>query len=469
MARLNSGTISKRTVEALPVGEQEAVFWDRELSGFGVRVYPSGSKVYLVQTRAGGRSRRVTIGRHGIVSAEQARRKAAMLIAGMKAGEEPGRNGGASAGGPTLTEVGERYLREHVAVRCKPTTAGAYRHALNRFLLPAFGSLPLVAIGRDQVASLHYRLHKTPTMANQVVDTLTRLFVMAEAWGVAPEGGNPCRFVKKYRKRSCERFLSEQEFRRLGRVLSELEARAQVVGKRDCGIPAADADRVQAQRDPDSTLGGRGPGVRRAQVEGRQDGGTAGGAVAGGAEGAGRPAPASGQPMGDYGVSSGTALGQPERPVGCSAQAGRSQRRADSRPSSFLCFQSTGPGRKSDNDRETARAPAGADHGPLCPPCTGVGEDVGREGCAEHCNRYEFATTRHCGNWRHSACEVKGSSKADSFMTENQSCIRLLASILDKLGNLPSGPSWVRDVLGREVSLPDFPAGGRRPGDLHHT
>ena len=224
MARLNSGTISRRTVEALPVGEQETVFWDRELSGFGVRVYPSGSKVYLVQTRAGGRSRRVTIGRHGIVSAEQARRKAAMLIAGIKAGEEPGRNGDASGAGPTLTEVGERYLREHVAVRCKPTTAGAYRHALNRFLLPAFGSLPLGAIGRDQVASLHYRLHKTPTMANQVVDTLSRLFVMAEAWGLAPEGGNPCRFVKKYRKRSCERFLSEQEFRRLGRVLSEIEA-----------------------------------------------------------------------------------------------------------------------------------------------------------------------------------------------------------------------------------------------------
>ena len=224
MARLNSGTISRRTVEALPVGEREAVFWDRELSGFGVRVYPSGSKVYLVQTRAGGKSRRVTIGRHGLLTPEQARRKAAMLIAGIKAGEEPSRNGHASAGGPTLAEVGERYLREHVAVRCKPTMAGAYRHALNKFLVPAFGSLPLGAIGRDQVASLHYRLHKTPTMANQVVDTLSRLFSVAEAWGVAPEGGNPCRFVKKYRNRSCERFLSEQEFCRLGRVLSELEA-----------------------------------------------------------------------------------------------------------------------------------------------------------------------------------------------------------------------------------------------------
>lgn len=224
MAKLDNGTISRRTVEALPAGDREAVFWDRDLSGFGVRVYPSGSKVYLVQTRSGGKSKRVTIGRHGVLTAEQARRKAAMLISGIKAGQEPVLTASPQAAGPTLTELGERYLREHVAVRCKPTTAAAYRHALDKFLLPALGSLPLGVIGRDQVASLHYSLHRTPAMANQVVETLSRLFTMAEAWGVAPEGGNPCRFVKKYEKRSCERFLSEQEFRRLGRVLSELEA-----------------------------------------------------------------------------------------------------------------------------------------------------------------------------------------------------------------------------------------------------
>ena len=230
MARLNSGTISRRTVEGLPAGERETVFWDRELLGFGVRVYPSGSKVYLVQTRHGGKSRRVTIGRHGLLTAEQARRKAAEVIVSIKAGEGPGRNGSASLSdtGPTLAEVAERYMREHVAVRCKPTTAKAYRDALERLLLPEFGSLPLGAIGGDQVAALHYRLHKTPNMANRVVDMLARLFYMAEAWGVAPEGGNPCRFVKKYRSRSCERFLSEQEFRRLGRVLSEVESEGKV-------------------------------------------------------------------------------------------------------------------------------------------------------------------------------------------------------------------------------------------------
>ena len=210
MARLNGTTISRRTVEALPVGEREAVFWDHELSGFGVRVYPSGTKVYLVQTRSGGKSRRVTIGRHGVLSAEQARRKAAQFIARIKAGEEPARTRNCRrSAGLTIAEVAERYMKEHVAVRCKPSTAKACRCTLDRYLLPVFGARPLGSIGREEIAALQYRLHKTPIMANRVIDMLSRLFNMAEAWGVAPDGGNPCRFVKKYKERSCERFLSE--------------------------------------------------------------------------------------------------------------------------------------------------------------------------------------------------------------------------------------------------------------------
>ena len=223
MARLSRATLSRRTVEALPAGERERVVWDQELSGFGVRVYPSGAKVYVVQTRARGRSRRVTIGRHGVWSAEQARRKAARIIASIKAGEDPVRAGSASHAGPTLAEVAERYMEEHVAVRCKPSTARGCRYTLDRYLLPVLGTRALGTIGREEVAALHYRLHRTPTMANRVVDLLSRLFNMAEAWGVAPDGGNPCRLVKKYKERSCERFLSDEEFRRLGRVLEQVD------------------------------------------------------------------------------------------------------------------------------------------------------------------------------------------------------------------------------------------------------
>ena len=58
---------------------------------------------------------------------------------------------------------------------------------------------------------------------------------MAEGWRIAPESGNPCKFVRKYKERSCERFLSEAEVRRLGRVLGEVEAE----GKECAGAVAA--------------------------------------------------------------------------------------------------------------------------------------------------------------------------------------------------------------------------------------
>ncbi len=230
MARLRRRSISKRTVESLPVDGREAVYWDSELLGFGVRVYPSGSKVYLVQTRAGGKSRRITVGRHGLVSAERARRKAAQIIADIKAGNEPERANGAARrdAGPTLAEVAERYMTEHVAVRCKPATAKDCRYTLDRYLLPALGDARLGEIGRERVAALQYSLHATPVMANRVVGMLSRLFNMADLWGIAPEGGNPCRFIRKYKEAPRERFLSEEEFQRLGRVLGEVEAEGRV-------------------------------------------------------------------------------------------------------------------------------------------------------------------------------------------------------------------------------------------------
>ena len=220
----NKLVLTIRNVEALPEVDRETVFWDRDLTGFGVRVYPSGSKVYMVQSRGLGKSRRVTIGRHGVWTAEHARREAGRLIASIKGGGTPRRPGAdaASVSGPTIAQLAERYMNEHVAVRCKPTTERAYRYILDKHLLPEFGRLRLGEITPGRAAGLHYRLRGTPIIANQVIDLLSRLFNRAAALDNAPTTGNPCRFIKRYPSRSRERFLSEQEFERLGAVLNEL-------------------------------------------------------------------------------------------------------------------------------------------------------------------------------------------------------------------------------------------------------
>ncbi|MCY3981614.1 MAG: tyrosine-type recombinase/integrase [Alphaproteobacteria bacterium] len=227
MAKLARMTISKRTVEALAVSK-DTVFWDSELAGFGLRVYPSGSKYYVAQTRAGGRAaKRVTVGRHGVLTAEEARRRAALIIARIKAGETPVAEPLANAPveGPTVGALARQWLEEHVAVHCKPSTARTYRLIVEKHILPALGAAPARALDHARVAALHHALCATPSMANRTVDVLSRLWNAAEDRGLLAEASNPCRLLVKNRERPRERFLSEEEFRRLGRVLAEAGGR----------------------------------------------------------------------------------------------------------------------------------------------------------------------------------------------------------------------------------------------------
>ena len=220
MGRRKRMALSGRVVDALPVTDRDTIYWDRDLPGFGVRVYATGSKVYLVQGRGPEGSRRAALGRHGVIAAEEARRRGAGALARIAAGEppEPGPDG------PTVADLAERYLREHVAVRCKPATVYGYGRIVRKNVLPALGRLPLAAVERRHVAEMHYRLRRTPVAANDAVAALSRMFNRAEAWGMVPPGSNPCRRVRRYRTRRLERFLTEDEFRRLGETLDAMEA-----------------------------------------------------------------------------------------------------------------------------------------------------------------------------------------------------------------------------------------------------
>ena len=226
LANPNIGSITDHTVAALSAG-RDTVVWDRALTGFGVRVYPSGAKVYVVQTRGPDGSRRITVGRHGVIDAAEARRRAALIIARVRAGDDPAPKAHKTES-VTVAALADRYLREHVAVRCKPTTAAQYRLAIERYIVPALGTLPVSSLGRAQVADLQHSLSDRPAMANLVIATLSRMIDQAMAWGVAGEMSNPCRSTQKYRTRRRERFLTDAEFRRLGQTLDELEATGRI-------------------------------------------------------------------------------------------------------------------------------------------------------------------------------------------------------------------------------------------------
>ena len=136
------------------------------MNGFGVRVYPTGGKVYIAQAREPDGPKRMTVGRHDVLHADQARQRAALIIARIiKAGEEPVPLPLAARvnGGPTVADLAARYLEEHFEVKLKPNTQRQVRGVLRRHVLPALGKRPLVAIDRAQVVDLQQKLCDRPT------------------------------------------------------------------------------------------------------------------------------------------------------------------------------------------------------------------------------------------------------------------------------------------------------------------
>ena len=212
-------TLSKRTVDALSVNGKDAIFWDRDLPGFGVRVYPSGKKVFVVQTRAFGRSKRVTLGEHGApnFSVADARKKAAEVIARIKTGQPPVPP--EPAPDPTVADLAERYQREYVAMRCKPLTISHYRLMLRKHIVPALGERRVADVEYKDILAFHNNLHHMPTVANRAADILVKMFNLSDAWGWRPSGTNPARGVPRFRVEKHERFLTREELYRLGEAL----------------------------------------------------------------------------------------------------------------------------------------------------------------------------------------------------------------------------------------------------------
>jgi hypothetical protein len=150
--------ITKRTVEALKVAPKDYIAFDTDLPGFGVRVMPSGRRFFLVQYRRHGRTRRVTIGQFGIVTAELARREATIKLGSVRGADgDPAALRDASRQSTTMKELGERFLNEYVPVRCKPSTQAEYRRSVELFLDPFFAKQRVRSVTTADVAELHAR------------------------------------------------------------------------------------------------------------------------------------------------------------------------------------------------------------------------------------------------------------------------------------------------------------------------
>lgn len=206
-------TITVRLVDAMEPG---TMIWDDRVPGFVVRCQRR-AKVYGLKYRAGGRQRWFTIGKHGVLTPELARKEARRLLGVIASGGDPASVRALAGAVPTVADVAERFLAEHVDAKRKQRTAAGYRDILCRLVVPAIGKMRISDVQRADVSRLHHDLRETPYQANRVLAVLAKMFSLAEEWGYRE--GNPCRGVEKFRERKRERFLSPVELAALGAAL----------------------------------------------------------------------------------------------------------------------------------------------------------------------------------------------------------------------------------------------------------
>jgi integrase len=196
--------------------------FDSVLPGFGVRTYASGRKVYVLQARIAGKQRLITIGNAAVIGEHAAKDVARRLILRVELGMDPAADKQRGRATPSYSRFLEYYWQT-VSPGWKPSTRtihGVYRRT---HLDHAFKGKFLDEIDHADALRWHAGLTRSagPGAANRAMEILKAMFNKAERWGYLPEHSNPFNGVKRNRQRKIERFLSEDEMRRLGKALAQ--------------------------------------------------------------------------------------------------------------------------------------------------------------------------------------------------------------------------------------------------------
>jgi integrase len=216
--------LTKRSVESAQPAEKDVILWDTELTGFACKITPSGRRSYFCYYRTrDGQQRRPSIGQHGHVTCDEARAIARETLADVVRGYDPSAIRRESRQAPTMAEFAERYLNEHAYPKKKPLSVQADERNLRNHVLPALGTRRITEVTRGDVFRFQHSLNDKPGAANRCMALLSKMFNLAEAWGLRPDNTNPCRHLEKYRERKIERFLSAEELARMGGALSRAE------------------------------------------------------------------------------------------------------------------------------------------------------------------------------------------------------------------------------------------------------
>ena len=218
--------LTKQVVESAEIRTKEYWLHDGEMKKFFVRIMPSGSRIYTIRYVANGKRRVVAVGTHGIITLQQARQLATEMLASVYQGNDLFEEKKRKREEPFVKDLADRFMNEHAQVNCKPRTRKEYQRLVDRYIIPELGQYKVSTIERGDLASLHFKLNQKPCDANKCLAILSKMFNLAELWGLRTDGSNPCRHIGKFKENKRERYLNKEELQRLSQALIVAEQRS---------------------------------------------------------------------------------------------------------------------------------------------------------------------------------------------------------------------------------------------------
>jgi integrase len=267
--------LTKRTVDAAVAPKGEIFVWDDDLPGFGLRAKASGAKSFIVQYRnANGRSRRLTLGRYGVLTVEEGRKAAKMALTEVLKGQDPAESRKLARGAMTIEELCHEYLdkaeRGLILTRRgevkRATTLYVDKGRISRHIAPLIGkrtvkdftAIDAGKFQRDVIAGKSAADIKTKLRgraivkggkgtAARTVGLLGGIFSYAVSEGYRPD--NPIRGVVRPKDGTREWHLDHEGYRRLGKCLAAAEANGEhwqrVLATRVAALTGCRLDEVQ--------------------------------------------------------------------------------------------------------------------------------------------------------------------------------------------------------------------------------
>ena len=225
----NKQKLTKSVIDKAAPLQKTYVLRDAEISGFSLRIYPSGRKAFFFRYRVGGgrggQIREPRIGDFGELTPAEARNIALDWAASVRRGGDPMAERTKQRQSPIMSDLFDKYLSDHAQRHKKPASLINDTRMIEKSLRPIFGSKRVLSVSRQDIRAYHAGLEATPYEANRRLALLSKMFSFAadELEWIA-RGDHPVRGIKRFKETKRRRYLSQAELARLGETLVRAES-----------------------------------------------------------------------------------------------------------------------------------------------------------------------------------------------------------------------------------------------------